>query len=355
MASVYKRDCDLSDVRKKKAAKWYISWYDHERGVWRNCVGYTDKESSLAKAVRLEKESADRHEGIEDSVRASSLKPIEEHLAAYMTHLRAKGRDDGYILQLERRLARLFAEIKATRLVDIDADSVEIAILGMRCVRGFEKKSRLLSHTTRNEYATSAKGFSAWAFKRRKIGFDPLAGLAKHDEKSVQAVHPRRALAPEEIGKFLDAALRRPEVELLTVRRGPNKGKLLAKVRISVLEKRRKTGQQRRMAYLFSIWTGLRRNELATLLWTDVHLDAQIPFIQLRGDVTKSRRSDVVPLHPQMLEELRAYREADSGHSSFVLPDVPDMDVLKKDLAFAGLEYGNQEIGFADLHARGRP
>lgn len=34
-----------------------------------------------------------------------------------------------------------------------------------------------------------------------------------------------------------------------------------------------------------------------------------------------------------------------------VLAVVPDMDVLKRDLAFAGTDYGNQEIGFADLHA----
>jgi len=27
------------------------------------------------------------------------------------------------------------------------------------------------------------------------------------------------------------------------------------------------------------------------------------------------------------------------------------MDVLKLDLAFAGIDYGNKEIGFADLHA----
>jgi hypothetical protein len=38
--------------------------------------------------------------------------------------------------------------------------------------------------------------------------------------------------------------------------------------------------------------------------------------------------------------------------SGRVLAEVPSIRVLQRDLAFAGIEYGNKEIGFADLHAQ---
>ena len=47
-----------------------------------------------------------------------------------------------------------------------------------------------------------------------------------------------------------------------------------------------------------------------------------------------------------------AFRPEVFAPDQAVLPEVPDMDVMKKDLAFAGIDYGNGEIGYADLHAQ---
>jgi integrase len=115
-------------------------------------------------------------------------------------------------------------------------------------------------------------------------------------------------LTVPQITALLDAALRRPESELRTIRTGKNKGTANAKVRIAVVRRAQRTGVDRRMAYLLSIWTGLRRGELAQLQWRDVILDGEIPRLQLRAETTKSSRGDQIPLHPQMAEELRAYR-----------------------------------------------
>ena len=85
--------------------------------------------------------------------------------------------------------------------------------------------------------------------------------------------------------------------------------------------------------------------------WRDVVIDAATPYIQLREEVTKSERADLLPMHPQLVDELLAYRPEGAKPKDRVLAVVPDMDVLKLDLAFAGIDYGSKEIGFADLHA----
>jgi integrase len=348
MATVFKRQVD----HKNKTSKWMISWYDAENERWKTVTGHTDKELSKAKGQRLELESQRRREGFTSGVREEALKPIEIHLGEYLTHLRSSGCDPNYMKQLENRIRRLLTEIGAPRLLDINAQKVESKLLEMKTTRGFEEGGKLLAPSTRNEYITSVTGFTAWALAERKMDYDPLSGLRKADVKKDDKVHPRRALTVDEQSRLLDASLRRPVAELLTVRVGKNKGKLMANVRPAVLERARLKGVNRRMAYLVAVWTGLRRSELEQLEWRDILLDIELPYIQLRADATKSGRDDAVPLHQQIIEELRAFTPDNSKPRDRVLREVPDMDVMKLDLAFAGIEYGNADIGFADLHAQ---
>ena len=116
MATVSKRKKNAG-----KKAKYLINWYDAEQERWRTCTGYTDRDLSLAKGQRLEMEAAARREGFKCSVREESLKPIDEPLDEFLTHVRSKNRDAGYVGQLERRIRRLLDEITAKRLIDIEA------------------------------------------------------------------------------------------------------------------------------------------------------------------------------------------------------------------------------------------
>ena len=269
-----------------------------------------------------------------------------------MTTARAKNGDENYLSQMEGRIRRVLDGTGVRRMIDIDVAKVEFHILHMTSRRGFEGKGgRPLSPTTRNEYATSLMGFTTWAKNRKWVEHDPLEGLAKAVEKKADLVHPRRALEVGEIAKWLDAALRRPEVELLTVRRGREKGKLTAVVRPAVLQRARQAGIDRRMAYLVAVWTGLRRSELAELEWRDLRLDGQVAYVQLRGAMTKSDRDDVIPLHQQAVAAFLSYKPAGAMPTDRLLAVVPTMKVLKADLKFAGIEYGDKDIGFADLHS----
>ncbi|MBC7773383.1 MAG: tyrosine-type recombinase/integrase [Pyrinomonadaceae bacterium] len=112
----------------------------------------------------------------------------------------------------------------------------------------------------------------------------------------------------------------------------------------------RRTGQERVVAYLLALWTGLRRSELGQLEWGDVELDTLPPRLRLRSLTTKSKRGDTIALHPEIADALRAFRPDDFDADDLVVSAVPNMKVLKADLKFAGIEF-ETPAGRADLHA----
>ena len=71
--------------------------------------------------------------------------------------------------------------------------------------------------------------------------------------------------------------------------------------------------------------TGLRRSEPLALRWGDMRLSAPHPFIQLRAEMTKSKRADVLPLRGDLAELLRqAKGEADDADGVVkTLPRIP--------------------------------
>ncbi|MHC4064441.1 MAG: tyrosine-type recombinase/integrase [Planctomycetota bacterium] len=147
-------------------------------------------------------------------------------------------------------------------------------------------------------------------------------------------------------------AEKRPVEELLTVRVGLNRGQRTAKVRPEVLERARRLGRERRLAYTLAIWAGLRRSELAALAWGDADLDSLVPVIRLRAETTKSKRADRIAIHPQLADELRALRPVDARPDTPVVSKVPGMKAWRADLKAAGIDYGDETTGYADLHAQ---
>ncbi|MFQ5806578.1 MAG: tyrosine-type recombinase/integrase [Phycisphaerae bacterium] len=109
-------------------------------------------------------------------------------------------------------------------------------------------------------------------------------------------------------------------------------------------------GRERVLAYLLTFWTGLRRSELAALEWQDVRLDTLPAKIELRSETTKAKRADSIALHPQIAQALRETKPAKVKPTGRVLRTVPGMNVLRADLAYAGIPE-NTEAGCVDLHA----
>lgn len=65
----------------------------------------------------------------------------------------------------------------------------------------------------------------------------------------------------------------------------------------------RRRGDRKGLAVLIALYAGLRRNEIGTLRWSQISDDGWLTIVG-KGDVTRA-----LPLHPAILEALRAFAE----------------------------------------------
>ena len=72
-----------------------------------------------------------------------------------------------------------------------------------------------------------------------------------------------------------------------------------------------KVSAERKPLYVTAVHTGLRRGELAKLLWSDVYLDASLPHLRVRASTTKNGREARLRLHADVLEVLGELRTAE--------------------------------------------
>ena len=316
---------------------WYIA-YEGEHGRTQK-RGYTDRAASVAYGERLERDAARRREGIVDQYDDHGKMPIGRHLDDFIATRPTYATSDLYVSQVRNRIQRIINGTKASRLHELDPVAIE----------RFLQDQKIIGHT-RNEYVGNIKAFMRWAVEAKRLRDDPLASLRKTPRKKIQAVHPRRALNPSDVAKLLDAALRRPLLERGIVRTGKNTGKPMAKVHPRVQAKMERLGKERWLCYMIAVWAGLRRSEIRGLRWGDLSLDNPLPHIQLRAATTKAKRADVLSLHPQLVQALREARPATAMATDRVVRTVPDMKSFRADLKMAGIDPGDDERGFVDLH-----
>jgi integrase len=214
-----------------------------------------------------------------------------------------------------------------------------------------------LSKTSISNYLRETRGFLRWLYRRKRIGFDHSVSLEGPRIRPSELVHPRRALADDELRRLLEAARGRPEHELRTVRNGARRGNLDARVTDAAVDAARVLGLERTTVYLLAAWSGLRRSELRDLTWE--MLLSNPARLQLPGDITKNGDAATIFLHAEAeaaLEMWRRVRGARLGPSAASLQNrifraIPSMRVLRKDLALAQIDYYREGVGFADFHS----
>ena len=337
--SVYKRKAD----RRKKDTKWLVAWTD-ENGVRKAKTAFTDYEASLELARKIAKRAAMATAGVTDPFEDHRQTPIAQHLDEFIASLKSGRRAPRYVFQVENRIKRILAGLGVKFLHELDPVAVDRFLADLA-----QKKN--YSGITRNEYIASIKSFTKWAVTYRRAKDDPLVGLKALERKAIDPAHPRRALSMAEIGRLLEAAERRPLLEVQMIRLGPNKGKPLANVDRRTKARARRKGRERRLVYLLAAWTGLRRNEIRQLTWGDIHVDTIPARITLQARTTKSKRADALPMHPQLADELRAWRPASAGPTDFVISTVPHMNCLRADLALAGIAHKDEAGRYVDFHS----
>ncbi len=342
MATAYKRKADKRNPNKA----YRVRWFDAERGKWRDTIGVGTKSDSEALGRKWELEAKRRAEGLTTATDDHRRQPIGEHVDAFVESIENAGRSDLYVFQVRARIERVVAGVKAKVLGDLDPVLIERFLAGLRKPKGDRH-----SGATRNEYVGNLRSFTKWAVETQRIESDPLVRLKRTERRAMTLKHKRRALSLDDLARLLIAAEERPLIELETIRRGPNAGRRLANVKPHNAAKALQKGRERRLAYLLAAWCGLRRSELAALTWGDIDLDVKPPRIRLRAETTKSKRADVLALHPQLADALRAARPTHAKADQCVVSVVPSMKALSADLKYAGIEYGDERTGYVDLHA----
>ena len=191
---------------------------------------------------------------------------------------------------------------------------------------------------------------------RGALRYNPFKKIPKLREE-VDVRHERRALTGEEIAKLLKAAQERPLHDVTVIHRGPRKGTAKAEVSERTRKEAGRLGLERKLIYATLLYTGLRKNELASIMIGQVVLDDKIPHIYLKAASAKSRKADKLPLHPELIRQLKdwlTFRKEEGTASPkeklFRVPAGLDK-ILNRDLTFAGIEKRDAMDRVIDVHA----
>jgi hypothetical protein len=142
--------------------------------------------------------------------------PVGDHVEEFLQE-RLCSVTPAHHANLAHNLRRVVKECGFRVLADVTRQAVE----------GWGAAHRdSLTPATLNRHRSAILAFVGWCVKTRRLGTNPLLGLARDTEP----IGARHAFTVEELGKLLDAARRRPLCEALQIRRGRRKGELAAEV-----------------------------------------------------------------------------------------------------------------------------
>jgi integrase len=296
---------------EKRGRLWWIA--DRQGNTVRRIKAYSDKGASEAKLAKLKLRLAQGAEGLADPYEQHRKRPILEHVADWFAELKLLGRSASYIEPAQYRMARLIRQCGWKRLDDITGDSFSAwrsrPLVDHRQIHG------VVGARTMNHHLQTLRSFCCWCVKRGRMAADPVRTV----EKVAQAGdvrRQRRALAEAEIAVLL-----------------------------AVMP------ADHRLVYQFIMATGLRRKEVAALVWSDLHLGA-VPsdFLTLRASTTKSKRADSLPIRHDIAQLLQDAR-GDAEDSAKVFPFIPSMKWHKRYLRLAGIPYLDDQGRQFDFHA----
>jgi integrase len=259
---------------RRKSKTWWIRYYTPD-GVRHKVKGYTDKKATETHAAELERRGIRLDAGLVDPLDLHATKPLSEHLADYVRYLTSKGNTADHVELTQSRVQACLDGCRFVRVADLQPS----AVVGFLA----ELRKQGKSIATANHYLTAVKGFTRWLWKDRRIGSDPLAGLAKLANAETDVRHARREFSPDELTWLLE-----------TTRQSARGFRYL-------------TGADRHALYLTAAGTGLRVSELASLTPESFHLQGPAPFIRLQAAYAKNRKEAEQPLPPDVAEVLRGY------------------------------------------------
>ena len=187
---------------------------------------------------------------------------------------------------------------------------------------------RGISIATSNGYLTAIKSFSKWLVQKERTDRDRLVSLSRLNASTDQR-HTRRALDEGELNSLLASTWTNPAIfdDL--------------------------AGPDRSMLYMLAMTTGLRASELASVTPSSFDLSTDRPVVTVRAAYTKNRTEAEQPLPPDVAEAFRVYL-ANRPALASLWPgkwNEHGAEMLRGDLAAAGIPYRDDQGDVADFHA----
>ena len=130
--------------------------------------------------------------------------PVADHFAAYLTHQRSSGVSERHLRDLERIGNRMLRDCSLNTLRDIRPEAVERWLVA--------QQAKGMAARTRNIHLQAVRGFCKWCVQTERLASNPLARIAKADEKCDRR-RQRRAMTEPELLKLLQVARLRPLAE----------------------------------------------------------------------------------------------------------------------------------------------
>jgi integrase len=311
--SVYKRT-----VRGKKSRNYYID-YDDENGKH---VTVSSKTSDKRLAERIKAQFSDRVRAIrtglidpvQERLREEASKPLALHVADYMAACRGRREVPKWQDEKARALDWFLNVTGGGSLTSVRADSVDVRLSA--------ETERGASARTVNLKLECACAFLNWCVRNGRLAANPLRVIQKRNQV-IDRRRPRRVLSEAETQRLLAAA----RFQAASV---PGAG-------------------TRPLWYLLPLLAGLRRGDMQRMRWADLDLDSKIATLTIRGGKAR-RRVDVLPLHPDLVRELRDVQPRTALPSASVFATTVGHPTRRKDFERAGIAPLN-DAGHADLHS----
>lgn len=266
----------------------------------------TDKRVAVQRLEEIARERQREQAGIiaPKALRDSAVKSLMVHLADCVADLKAKGRKKSYYGLIDVRVKTLAKACGWTMPKDVTADTF---------ASWRTKHVAKLAAKTINDYLDAVCVLLNWMQVQGRIVANPLKVVGKVQTVGKEKVK-RRALSDDEVRLLLAVS------------------------------------PSRKVVYLLAVLTGLRRGELRSLQWGDVHLEAPKPFMHVRASTTKNGKSATMSLRDDVVDELRSIRPGNVSPVTRVFR-VPKPETVRADLKAAGIPLVDAQGRKVDLHA----
>ena len=336
---------------------WYIAFEDHV-GIKRVLKGFTDRDATRRLADNTQRLVnckmsntplySDLQRAIEqlpDATRREFMKwnllepeqsalgrPLRELVSMFEQALNIRERNPKHIYETTTMAKEVFRACSFVFWRDIRAQFVEEYLRGMREGRALSRngKPRNISYRRSNAYLKACQSFCSWVVKDRKWAREsPLRDIPKLNVKE-DPRHTRRAITVVDLKRLFQKTADGPE------RYGMS-------------------GRERYLLYRLAVETGLRRGEIARLRKAD--FDFEVGMVTVRPEkASKNKRRREQSLSVGLCEELREFlsnklpdAKAFGGWYTTLTDKTADM--LKQDLAEAGIPYKDDRGDVFDFHA----